>query len=501
MAGWNSVSGYLVHRPGGTLGRLKSKRRLWYVYDEGSCKLLYYKNETDSTTKRPLGAINIRGAAISLGQVESNEFIIYSDNKVYVLAADNHESLMIWTMGLQRNRDVALSRLSSMVSGDDVPACSKNNQSQRRKESLPSDQEMQAMIRRAQNAEGKTKIFRTRSLQLPSKPSVQKSPSLLSTAGNLWVDKPEKDSFLRLTPLVQSSDHSEEDEQVNEISCDEIAGVAGTSSKENTNKEQLEEEVRSVIDLDRNNNDSRRGSLERYTKNSDEFRNDSDGNNSAKDSDSSAQTSGSETIDKYQKNCVSNSEQFIFSADRVTVLKKINSGSHKTGELKRDFDRTGSVSGTSVSSDSAMGHSECDHSVRLEELEADLMMTKCELAKALNREAGCKSTISEKDQLIRDLHDRIRELEHKENDIWHSSNQKTTSAQRFQEKCRILQNLNRFLNEEVMKLSHLLNEERNHSERQHLTLFELQEEIEQFERDYVFSSSLPSDSHFEMVAK
>ncbi|XP_076341845.1 uncharacterized protein LOC143242374 [Tachypleus tridentatus] len=185
-----------------------------------------------------------------------------------------------------------------------------------------SDQEMQAMIRRAQNAEGKTKIFRTRSLQLPSKPSVQKSPSLLSTAGNLWVDKPEKDSFLRLTPLVQSSDHSEEDEQVNEISCDEIAGVAGTSSKENTNKEQLEEEVRSVIDLDRNNNDSRRGSLERYTKNSDEFRNDSDGNNSAKDSDSSAQTSGSETIDKYQKNCVSNSEQFIFSADRVTVLKK-----------------------------------------------------------------------------------------------------------------------------------------------------------------------------------
>ncbi|XP_076315442.1 uncharacterized protein LOC143227975 [Tachypleus tridentatus] len=37
-----------------------------------------------------------------------------------------------------------------------------------------------------------------------------------------------------------------------------------------------------------------------------------------------------------------------------------------------------------------------------------------------------------------------------------------------------------------MKLSHLLNEERNHSERQHLTLFELQEEIEQFERDYVF---------------
>ncbi|XP_022256864.1 TBC1 domain family member 2B-like [Limulus polyphemus] len=482
MAGWNSVSGYLVHRPGGTLGRLKSKRRLWYVYDEGNCNLLYYKNEADSSTKQPLGAINIRGAAISLGQAESNEFIIYSDNKVYVLAADNHESLMIWTMGLQRSRDVALSRLSPMMS-DDITDCARNHQSQRRKESLPSDQEMQAMIRRAQNAEGKTKIFRTHSLQLESKPSVQKTQTMLSAARNIWANKPVKDSFLRLSPLIQSLDHSEEDEKGNETSFDEIAGETGTRNKEKKNEERLdeEEEACSFIDLDRNNNDSRRGSLERYTKNSEEFRNDSDSNNSARESDSSAQTSGSETLDKDQKSCIVDSQRLFFSGERVAVLKKINSDSNKTDELKRDFDRTGSVS-----SDSAMGHSECGHSVRLQELEADLMTTKCELAKALNREAGCKSTVSEKDLLIRDLHDRIRELEHKEDELWHSSNQRSTSAQRFQEKCRILQNLNRFLNEEVMKLSHLLNEERNHSERQHLNLIELQEEIEQFERDYVF---------------
>ncbi|XP_022246616.1 uncharacterized protein LOC106463422 [Limulus polyphemus] len=475
MACWNSLSGYLVHKPGGALGRLKSKKRQWYVYDEGSSNLLYYKNETDSNTKQPLGAINIRDSAISLTLEEINQFVIHSENKEYVLVADNHESMMIWIVGLQASRDGFHYRLALMNSeSDGASGNSKNHQSQRRTESLPNDQEMKAMITRTQVAEDKTKIFRTHSFQLQNTSLDEKPQSEKSPASTLWMNK-----TTHSKNELKDFHHSKGTEKIPKFTKSKVTDVAHTYHEET---EAPKEEARGTADLDRNNNDSRRGSLESESENVREFREDSGSNNYTVQSDSSGKTSDSETLDKVYKSQIGSSQPISDTRDRVQLLKKINADSIKLIELKRNSERTGSMSGTSVSSDSAMGSSECGHFVRLQDLETDLMLTKCELAKALNREASYKNTVMEKDALIRELQDHVHTLERE--DGGQLPNQR--SVPRYHEKCRILQNHNRFLNDEVLKLTRMLQEQKYHNQTQMFREHELEEQLNQLKRDYVF---------------
>ncbi len=59
------------------LGKLKVRKRNWYTFDEDDCVLLYYKSQEDVTRhKEPLGALDIRDAAITLSLNETNQFII-----------------------------------------------------------------------------------------------------------------------------------------------------------------------------------------------------------------------------------------------------------------------------------------------------------------------------------------------------------------------------------------------------------------------------------------
>ncbi|XP_033761397.1 uncharacterized protein LOC117343169 [Pecten maximus] len=105
MSGWHSLSGYLYFKEGGGISLLRSKKKLWCVLEESQCQLLYFKTEEDVHNKSPLGSLNIQGAAISLDLDNHNQFIIISDNKEYQFTAENHESMMIWLLGLQAKRD------------------------------------------------------------------------------------------------------------------------------------------------------------------------------------------------------------------------------------------------------------------------------------------------------------------------------------------------------------------------------------------------------------
>ncbi|KAK6194819.1 hypothetical protein SNE40_000366 [Patella caerulea] len=105
MAGWTSLSGYLHYKPGGTLGRLKAKKKMWFTLEESQCQLLYFKTEDEAGRKQPQGLINLKGAAITLDLDNQNQFIIIVDGKDHFLTAENHESMMIWLMALQAKRD------------------------------------------------------------------------------------------------------------------------------------------------------------------------------------------------------------------------------------------------------------------------------------------------------------------------------------------------------------------------------------------------------------
>ncbi|KAG8201288.1 hypothetical protein JTE90_016771 [Oedothorax gibbosus] len=148
---------------------------------------------------------------------------------------------------------------------------------------------------------------------------------------------------------------------------------------------------------------------------------------------------------------------------RVRLLRKMNAEAHS------------SFSGTSVSSDSAVGTSECSASVRLQELESELVCTKCDLAKALNRESAYKSIIEEKILLVNELEERLRSAE---DPLW--------PPREKPEKCRILQNHNRFLNEEVLKLARILQHEKKSADHNQHQMRQLESEVERLKRDYVF---------------
>ena len=47
------------------------------MYEESDCALLYFKSQEDaSRSKKPLGEIDIRGAAITLSLTDNNQFAI-----------------------------------------------------------------------------------------------------------------------------------------------------------------------------------------------------------------------------------------------------------------------------------------------------------------------------------------------------------------------------------------------------------------------------------------
>lgn len=58
------------------LGRLMSRKKNWYMFEESQCRLLCYSSADDAKTKECQYHIDISSAAISLNLVEQNQFVI-----------------------------------------------------------------------------------------------------------------------------------------------------------------------------------------------------------------------------------------------------------------------------------------------------------------------------------------------------------------------------------------------------------------------------------------
>ncbi|CAE1311254.1 TBC1D2B [Acanthosepion pharaonis] len=106
MSGWHSLSGYLHFKPGGAFQKLKAKKRLWFIFEESRGQLLCYRNEADSQSATPIDSLDIKDAAIMLDLEQQNQFIIMCKGKDYIFRAENHESMMIWLLGLQAKQEI-----------------------------------------------------------------------------------------------------------------------------------------------------------------------------------------------------------------------------------------------------------------------------------------------------------------------------------------------------------------------------------------------------------
>ncbi|KAH3798475.1 hypothetical protein DPMN_152074 [Dreissena polymorpha] len=110
--------------------------------------------------------------------------------------------------------------------------------------------------------------------------------------------------------------------------------------------------------------------------------------------------------------------------------------------------------------------------------------TKCELAKVLNRQTCYQEMLLQKDEALKDL-----EGQRQDNQQQHDKNRspvKSSKAMKeFEERVRVLQNQNRFLNEEVKKLARLRLQEHGAFQEQNTRLRSLEAEIDQWKMDYV----------------
>ncbi|XP_035273014.1 TBC1 domain family member 2A-like isoform X1 [Anguilla anguilla] len=92
------LCGYL-HKLGGPLKGWKSR---WFVYEERSCQLLYYRMAQDAS---PLGHIQLTNATFDCPlQADEGTFHIQTPQRTFVLKAVNREAMIYWLQQLQLRR-------------------------------------------------------------------------------------------------------------------------------------------------------------------------------------------------------------------------------------------------------------------------------------------------------------------------------------------------------------------------------------------------------------
>ncbi|XP_031556555.1 TBC1 domain family member 2B-like [Actinia tenebrosa] len=88
----------------GEKGLIKTWKSRWFVYDEGRCRLFYYRTPQDHV---PLGFIDVANATLSF-QVENperlNQFDICVAERNYHLQAKDKQTMMFWLQQLQVKR-------------------------------------------------------------------------------------------------------------------------------------------------------------------------------------------------------------------------------------------------------------------------------------------------------------------------------------------------------------------------------------------------------------
>ncbi|XP_053380466.1 uncharacterized protein LOC123534907 isoform X2 [Mercenaria mercenaria] len=426
MAGWHSLSGYLQYKSGNNaFGRLMTKRKVWCILEESKCQLLLYKSEQDVHKQRQSsGHIDVQGAAISLDLEHQNQFVIISERKEHVFTAENHESMMIWLLGLQAKRDLHSKKLSSTQSGNEEEHSFS-----------PTEQDYENLVNK---------------------------PSLYMTYDqhheNLQYDRSCRSSI----SLTRKGFHWEK------------YGSRKTGESVDSGISAYKKRLEASRSFPLNNFAARDLVHSKHLAMS-----------------HSLQSIESDSDDVFGREIEFHRQKGRVLSQNWKKLQHAVLGhviqSRRFPSAASSADRR-SASSRSASSDSAIERGEGTPQElisRLGELERELISTKCELAKVMNRQTSYQELLLQKDDTIKYLEEQNTDTS-KQDDKKNKSPSKLRKADKeFQEKIRVLQNQNRFLNEEVKKLAKLRLQEQGHYQEQNMKLQCLEAEIEKWKMDYV----------------
>ncbi|XP_060562937.1 uncharacterized protein LOC132722444 [Ruditapes philippinarum] len=444
MAGWHSLSGYLQYKSGSNaFGRLITRRKYWCILEESKCQLLLYRSEDDVHKQHgPSDQIGMEGAAISLDLEHQNQFVIISEKKEHVFTAENHESMMIWLLGLQAKRDLHSQKpLPTQSTTDDKYIHSPLDEDYESWLSKPSlymtydrhHEDLRHSAKCRSSVGSPRKVFQWEKYS-SHKTGESVDSGMLAYKKN-EVDKNSNNRSRSLPPLIEGLEASRS------FPLNNFCGRDLRHSKQLAMSHSLH-------------------SIE-------------------SDSDD---VFGREIEFHRQKGRVlSRNWQKLQHAVLGHVIQ-----SRRYPSATSSADRR-SASSRSASSDSAIERGEGTPQElisRLGELERELISTKCELAKVMNRQTSYQELLLQKDDTIKYLEEQNSDglKEEKKN---RSPAKLKKADKEFQEKIRVLQNQNRFLNEEVKKLAKLRLKEQGHYQEQNMKLQHLEAEIDKWKMDYV----------------
>ncbi|XP_067661994.1 uncharacterized protein [Haliotis asinina] len=459
MSGWTSLTGYLSFKPGGALSRLKSRKRMWCALEESKCQLLYYKSEEDARSKPPAGEVNLKGAAITLDLDNQNQFIIITEGKEFVLTAENHESMMIWLMALQAKRD-----LHSRANAD---------KKKTPKEELDRRERSSSDIT-AMNPEGSRHkpLGYSQSLHMNNTPT-----SALNSKFRHYQLQKIGESFDVNNMPSRKATHEKVDRS---RSLPPVFEEMPPFKKRFSISNPLEIPSSLFTPYARQlsvSMDSCETKANGYRRNS--MYNGDSSSGSTADSD---ELYGEEGHPRRNK---SKADGMKRKMRQQTFDQDSDCDQYQNSDLSRSEERN-RHSSMSASSDSAIDKGEMGSQelVRISELEKELIATKCELAKVMNRQTCYQDILKQKDEIILDLDEKLGQLGH--GDQAYDSKKRTTKVSKeFQERVRVLQNQNRFLNEEVKRLAKLRSSDQTIFTEQDSKLHSLEADIEKWKFDYV----------------
>ncbi|XP_014776296.1 uncharacterized protein LOC106873452 [Octopus bimaculoides] len=389
MSGWHSLSGYLFYKPGGSFQKLKAKKKLWCVFEEKKCQLLCYKNEQESLKGSPTDIMNIKDSAIILDTERQNQFTIMCNGKEYIFCAENHESMMIWLLGLQA-KQMHYSCLCCTVNESEHPT--------------------------EENSYDKDKLYNRGIIQTVkcSNPNMNHARDSNSSVHLISSEKHvEKKSLIRMRSLPPLFKDSLKD--------------SSTKAKNLTADFELQNQTKAISNH-KNNEAIEKSSFissSTFSKSSEVV------NNCEQTAENNHNPTRSAKQNKRNKRNTITGETI---REITSVLAETKSCCNK----KENVSDENSV--------------ENKHVARETELEEELMETKCTLAKVLNTLTTYQETIARKDLIILQLDQHIEELEMSSQPGLKNENA-SKKVKEIQEHIRVLQNKNRFLNKEVQRLA------------------------------------------------
>ncbi|XP_021357404.1 uncharacterized protein LOC110452957 isoform X2 [Mizuhopecten yessoensis] len=452
MSGWHRLSGYLYFKEGGGISLLRSKRKLWCVLEESQCQLLYFKTEDDvRNNKTPVGSLDIQGAAISLDLDNHNQFNILSDNKEYQFTAENHESMMIWLLGLQAKRDKGVSQGANSADGPAEEEIEQNYSRRISDITRPGGQGCDLEGAMAIDPANRRKLQWHRARNGRMWESVDTSVGMnKSKATDIPLPAPKH----RQVKMSRSLD---------------------------THGRQLKKSYDNLMRLSCSPDSFRSYPEDRHRYFTSQGHQDS--------------SSGGDSDDVFGEFCGSrkSSEDHHVNTLRSDACMDSALCMELSTSDPTDSKEPGSCS-LSVSSDSAIDKGETTSSElasRLMDLEKELISTKCELAKVINQQSGYQELLAQRDDAIRFLEGRL-DTSGSDPKMLTLKNSKSAaspgtvkSEKEMEERLRVLQHQNRFLNLEVKKLAKLRQTERETFFQQEERIRALEAEIEKWKVDYV----------------